>query len=112
MFISIALGLLYLKFKYVYFSGEYLLKIILGLCIIILVFLFSQKRTFKNKANVFIGKISYEIYLSHGVAMKIVHDLAPDVSSSIFIFSTIFITILISSLIHPISNFFVKKLRI
>lgn len=108
---SITLGILYLKFKSIYFWGEFMLKIILGISIIILIFLLSQKRIFKNQANTFLGKISYEIYLSHGIAIGMIKDILPNTTSSVFILSTICTTILISSIIHPISNHLTQKLR-
>lgn len=108
---SICIGFLYVKFKSIYFWGEFLLKIILGFNIITFIFLLSSNRVFKNKANILLGKISYEIYLSHGLSIVIIKNLLSNTTSGIFILSTILLTIIISNIIHPISNHLIKLLR-
>ena len=62
---SLVLGVLYLKYKYVYFWGAYMLKIVLGVVLLMCLFLWSYRRNFNNRILLFLGGISYEIYLFH-----------------------------------------------
>lgn len=105
------LGIAYLKYKTVYFWGEYLLKIVLGFAIITQLFTLSSKRSFGNKASFFLGGISYEVYLSHGFIMHVLDKNLPNLPSGVFILATVMITILYSAIIHSIGKPIVKKIR-
>lgn len=83
--LTMMLGLAYLKYKTVYFYGEYLLKIVLGFAIIVLLLLVTIGREYKNRIVIYIGSISYEIYLLHVIVIGNLEELAPDLSSGKFI---------------------------
>ena len=91
--ICIVAGCLYLKFKSVFFWGEYVLKIALGLVIITFAMLLSAKYRIMNPCVKFLGNISYEIYLSHWFVMQCLTELIPGVSSGVFIILTLILTI-------------------
>lgn len=110
--LSTLLGILYLKFKTEWFWGEYILKIVLGLSLIILLFLLSQRRIFYNQISKFLGDISYEIYLSHGFIMGIIEYFSPNINSGLFLISSIVLTILFSYFVHTIGKKFVQRLRV
>ena len=105
------LGVAYLKFKFEFFWGQYLLKIILGVSIIYLLFALTSLRKWGNKVANFLGDISYEVYLSHGFVMAIVATYLPSLPSGIFILSSVILTIAFSWFIHSISKPMVKALR-
>lgn len=107
----VVLGLLYLKYKTVWFYGEYLLKIILGFVIMVFVFLVSQKRLLKNPISEFLGKISYEIYLSHGFIMIVISHFMPAISSGLFVLLTVLSTIVFSYVVNLIVRPAVPYLR-
>ncbi len=109
--LSLLLGIGYLTFKPVFFWGEYLLKIILGVVIIVLIFILSSKLTLGNKAINYLGNISYEVYLSHGMVMGLLTYICPKLSSGVFILSTVIITIVFSAIIHSIGKPLIKVLR-
>ena len=109
--LSIVFGIAYLRFKPVFFYGEYLLKIVLGLVIIILLFTLSSQRTFGNRAINFLGEISYEVYLSHGFMMLLLKTFIPNISSGVFVLLTVILTIIFSSVIHYIDKPIVKLCR-
>lgn len=111
IFVCLVLGITYLKFKYVFFWGEYLIKIVLGVSIIYLLFLVTYKRKWGNKTAYFLGDISYEVYLSHGFVMSMVAKYVPCLSSGEFILTSVVLTILFSWLIHIIDKPVVKLLR-
>lgn len=104
--------LAYLKFKLVYFYGAYLLKIILGLILLVLIFTSTSNRRFSNKINLWLGNISYEVYLSHGLVMGALYVwLHADVNSGFFIFLTVMVTLVLSSCIHFMAKPLVNSLR-
>lgn len=102
-------GLLYLKYKYVFFLGEYVLKVILGLLITMVIFVYNSKFKIGNVVNRFLGKISYEVYLIHGLSFLIVDYLIPGIDSGLFILLSIGITIILSVLINKIAKFPIKN---
>ena len=87
------LGVAYLKYKPVYFWGAYLLKVILGVALITLLFLATSNRRFGDRLSNWLGKVSYEVYLSHGMVMGALALWLPkNVDSGVFIFTTIYST--------------------
>jgi len=110
-FLCCALGVAYLKSKMEFFWGEYLLKIVLGLAIIVFLFTISSKRAFGNKVAFFLGGISYEVYLSHGFVMHVLDDCCPTMPSGAFILTTVALTIAFSTAIHYIGKPIVKAIR-
>lgn len=109
---SLFLGIAYLKFKPLFFWGEYLLKIELAIVIIILLFVLSSQRTWGNRAIRFLGGISYEVYLSHGFVISVITYLSPNISSGVFILTTMFVTIIFSTIIHSIGKPLIRLCRI
>lgn len=108
---SLILGILYVKFKYVYFWCEYLLKIILGASIIILLFLLSSNRIWGNKIMSFFGDIYYEVFLSHMLMIQFVKTAFPKLSSGEFILTVALFTIIFSAIIHYIGQPIIKLCR-
>lgn len=102
-------GLLYLKYKYVFFFGEYLLKVVLGLLITVVVFTYNSKFKIGNPVNRFLGNISYEIYLVHALSFLIVEYSLPEIDSGMFILLSIIITVVLSVVINKIANSVNKK---
>lgn len=109
--LSLILGLTYLKYKTVWFSGEYCLKIVLGLVIITFVMLLTQKRIFGNYISTVLGNASYEIFLSHGFIMSVLTFYFPHLPSGFFIVLTILLTIILSIPLHALNKIIVGKLR-
>ena len=109
--LSLVLGVAYLYFKTVFFWGEYLLKVVLGVVLITLLFILSSKRTLGNRVADYLGDISYEVYLSHGFVMGVIEWFHPELSSGVFILSTVIITICFSAAVHTVGKVLVKWCR-
>lgn len=109
---ALVLGIAYLKFKPIFFLGEYLLKIVLGVAIINVLFTVSCKRIFGNRIINFLGDISYEVYLTHGFVMGVICHFSPNISSGVFILTTVICTLLLSSVLHEAGKRIVAKLRV
>lgn len=95
--VSCICGLCYLKFKPVEFWGDYLLKIILGLFLLVLLLFVNTKINFGNKINAFLGRISFEVYLTHGLVFGILDNLMPGMKSAVFILMSLLITVILSA---------------
>lgn len=109
--ICLFFGILYLQYKTVFFWGEYLMKLVLGLSLIAFLFLLSQNRSFSNVFSRFFGDISYEIYLLHSFVYLALESVLPALGSGLFILLSLVITILFSFLIHILAVRFAALLR-
>ncbi len=106
------LGLCYLKYKMVYFFGAYLLKVVLGFVLLLLLFTATSNRKFGDVVSNWLGGISYEVYLSHGMVMGyIILFLPSNFNSGAFILLSVVSTLLLSTGIHAIGKPIVKYLR-
>ena len=102
-FLALCFGVLYLKFKYVLFFGDYLLRIVLGLCITVYVLFLNTRFSIGNKFICFLGDISFEVYLLHGFVFRMIDYCSPSIGSGVYIILAIFITVILSGLIHLIA---------
>ena len=100
---GIGIGGVYLQFKEVWFLGDYFLKIILGISIIIIMLAFNIQFKIGNKISLFLGNISYEIYLLQWTVMALVTSFHLN-NSGIYIIAVLLITILIAWVVHKIVN--------
>lgn len=108
---SAVLGLMYLKLKWVVFWGDYLLKILLCAAITLFILLLNSRISLGNRAILFLGDISYEIYLIHPGVLYAVKKLLPGASSGVFIWITVVSTGALAYLIHRISGVLLKRLQ-
>ena len=103
--LTLLCGALYLKFKSVYFWGEYVLKIILGLMFVVLYLSLNAKYVIGNRVATFLGTISFEVYLFHVYAFSLVDYLFPNVNSGIYILIAMMLTVFMAYIIHICANF-------
>lgn len=110
--LGVLLGVLYLKYKFVYFWGAYLLKIILGFVLISLLFTATSNRKLGNRFGLWLGDISYEVYLSHGLIMGTLALYFPKTMNvGWFLFATVVITLVLSYCVHLIGKPMIRMLR-
>ena len=102
--IALILGVLYLKFKPVFFIGDYLLKIVLGIAITLFVLIANSRIELGNRISLFLGSISFEIYLVHGFAFGLMGRLREWKYSSFFIICSIIVTIIYALVIHFVAE--------
>lgn len=106
------MGISYLKFKMVFFWGEYLLKILLAFVLLLLLFTITSNRRFGDYISNWLGRISYEVYLSHGMMMSIISYILPkDFNSGLFILISVIITLALSTCVHAVGIPIVNLLR-
>lgn len=108
--IALLLGVLYMKFKPTVFFGDYLLKIMLGIATTLFVLTLNSKIAVGNKVIHFMGDISYEIFLVHGIALEFFSVQFAGISSGLFIFLSIVFTIVAAYFVHRISDFVIKRI--
>lgn len=109
--VSGAFGVAYLKYKMVWLWGAYVLKITLGIFIILFLFTATSNLKIGNRIGLWLGSISYEVYLSHGMVMGFLAYMWSDLSSGVFILTTVVVTLILSYLVHSIDKIVVGKLR-
>ncbi len=98
-------GAAYLKFKPVAFFGDYLLKIFLGVLIITFILVLNSHIKIENPVSLFLGGISYEVYLLHGSVFGLISYMFPRIGSGLFIICSIALTVLVSFVVGLCSNF-------
>ncbi len=103
--LSCAFGVAYLKYKDIFFFGGYVLRLFLGLFIILLVLAINTKTAFANKVSLFLGSISYEIYLIHAFVFDMISKHIPTLESGVFILSGIVITVALSTAVSYMGKF-------
>lgn len=111
--VSVALGLMYLKFKPVAVWGDYLLKIVLGIAITMFIFEAVGKIKIGNRVNSFLGNISYEVFLVHGYVITLLTWIFKGRSdlSGVFIWTVIGATLLIAVIVNRISKPLIKLMK-
>lgn len=112
-FVSVLLGLIYIRYKYIFFWGEFLLKIILGLALISVIISFGKfvKINYNLGVVKWLGAISFVVYLSHYDIMCIIDDCSTNLTSWEFIILTYVSTIFVASILTPLFKKIVKSLR-
>lgn len=104
------LGVLYIKYKYINFSGSYLLRIVLGISLILLLFTVTSRIKLGNKPAIFLGNISYEVFLLHGLVLNILSKAAIIKSSGLYILAVIVLTIVLATGLNYIDNQLIKRI--
>ena len=111
MFLSGILGIAYLKYKPVFFWGDYILKTVLGMSITWFIFTAIGKFKVGNKVNNFLGKISYEVYLLHYAVFSLMRALVSQtMNSGIYVIVSILLTLVLSICLKRICKPFINKL--
>ncbi len=102
--LSALLGILYMKYKHVFFLGGWLLRVVLAVVLLLLFSACTMNISFEGRLVQLLGNISYEFYLGHLVVISIVSRLFPKMSSGVFIV-TVFVATLILAIVSHISIF-------
>ncbi len=105
-------GIAYLKFKSVIFFGDYLLKILLSVLIITFMLAVNSRIAIGNKVNLFLGSLSYEVYLLHGSVFGLLVAFMPELGSGVFIGLSILITVGISWVLQIAARHIINVVKI
>lgn len=111
LLLSMFLGILYLKLKSVFFLGDYCLKIALGFILLFCLLHITSHFRIENKINQFLGKISYEVYLIHLLVIKFISHSSLKLSSGVYIWIVVAITILLSTVVNFASRYIIQKVK-
>lgn len=107
---SLVLGVLYLKGKHVPFWGDYLLRILLGISVLLSVLLTGGRISPVNPVTAFLGEISYEVYLLHGLAFTLVEAMGIT-GSWPFILCSIALTLILSVFVSRCGKYLLSGLK-
>ena len=107
---SLILGVSYLIFKPIEIWGDYLLKIILGIVILLFMFAVIKKVNIGNRTTAFIGGISYETFLLHEAVYTVIMDIdkTRSLNPGLFIWTGIVMTVILSRLLKLLSDICLK----
>ena len=94
---------MYVKYKNVYFIGTFIIKALLTISIIINTFLVLLKIRLQSRILLYIGNISYEIYLLHYYIMNLLMNV--NLLSYVWIIMICIITIIAASILKNIDNY-------
>lgn len=108
--LSLVCGLAYLKYKEVFFFGGYLTRILLSVFLIMLLLAINYRISFSNKASLFLGSISYEIYLMHPFVFEMISKHLPELESGVFILCGIVITVVLSIAVNYTSKLITSRI--
>lgn len=102
---SLVFGAAYvIKLKQVVFYGDYLFKILFALTLTVFILAINTKFTLGNKLSLFLGEISYELFLVHPVVIKALVNIPATAAldSGLFIVAVMGITLVVATALHYI----------
>ena len=102
--VSILIAIVYLKFKDIIFWGDYFLKVMFGTALTVLMLASNVRVSYGNKISMFLGKISFEVYLIHNGLMTILKGVFPKLTSGVFILVALALTIILAFVFNRIST--------
>lgn len=108
--VSGILGISYLKYKYALFTGDYILRIILGIFLIMLLFTVTIHIKLGNVFTKYLGKISYEVFLLHGFIMNVFSVMNLRVSSGMYILVVIVGTLAIATVLNKVDTLLIQRI--
>lgn len=112
MLLAGATGVAYLKFKPVHVWGDYLLKIVLGIAITAFMYELITKLKVGNKANAFLGRISYEVYILHrGVFALMIAVFGYTMDSGLFVVASVAVTLILAILLKKLCEPLIKRVQ-
>lgn len=101
---SAIFGVMYIKMKHIVFLGDYVIRILLSICIHSFILLVNCRVSVANVLTEFLGKISYEVYLLHGAVFSFLSLLPVTFGSWPFILGSLILTVLLSVVVERISK--------
>lgn len=107
---SIVSGIGYLSLKHFPFWGDYVLKIMLGLCVNALILTLNRRITLGNAVLRKLGSISYPMFLLHVTVYAFLSHY-PITNSGVFICAAFIITIALACAVERCSSLMLRKLR-
>ena len=109
---SAVIGIAYIKIKHIAFIGDYIVKILLGLSILMFILLLNFRIPVGNAVSRFLGKISYEVYLLHIAAFAILTALPVNIDSGLYVLFSIIITVVLSVIVNFVQSRLLRLLAI
>lgn len=88
-----------------------MLRACLAIVLIALLIKITAHMQFNNKVILSLGKISYEVYLSHGIIIEVMSLLGSKLKPGLYILSVIIVTVLLSYLVNLVTRGIIKSIR-
>ncbi len=106
---SAILGIIYIKFKGVSQLSDYMIKICLSFFFMVLNIVILNSFSIKNKINMYLGKISFEIYLIHIIIFDRLHEILYINNSAIYIVTSMTLSFILSMFINLLCTKILSK---
>lgn len=104
-------GVLYVKYRNIYFWGDYVIHAVFHLCIVLVIVILMRRISFGNAIATFLGKNSYEVYLIHRtIVTSLLLYRCVAMSSGTYIWVTIICTLALSVVINKMDGFLIRKI--
>lgn len=102
---------LFLKYIYqFYFIGNYVFRMTMGLSIIVVIFLLCSHVSVNNNISQKMGKISFEVYLYHGMFIELFQRCNVTWTSITFIGAVLICSVLLAIVMNLLSKFILTHL--
>lgn len=111
----IAFFLRYTYINYIYnyyFFGNYLYRLIMGISIIVFIVLLSTHVKLGNVFTLKLGKLSFEIFLYHGLFLKWLLTLPINWTSNTYIITVFICSFITAFVMNKLSSLIIKKIHI
>ena len=110
-FACLIIGVLYIKAKNIAFWGDYLIRGLLGCAITLLMLQCLTKYAIGNPVSRFLGKISFEVFLLHGMTFSVLTQLGTIKESGVYILLSLAVTIVVSVLVNCVGGYLCKRIN-
>lgn len=111
LFLSLILGIGYVRFKTVFFWGAYALKVILGLSSIVLLSLLLNNIRIGSAMSSWLGRISYEVYLCQFIVLATLPSMLQGCGSGLFVSVSVSVTVIVAAAINAVSSRIIPLIR-
>ena len=88
-----------------------MLRAFLAIVLIALLIKLTAHMQFNNKVILSLGKISYEVYLSHGIVIELFDKFCGEFDQGLYIIGVVAMTILLSYFTHLLNQKIIAKIR-
>lgn len=109
--ISLFLKFIYIKYIYpFYFIGNYVFRMTMGISIIVVILLLCSHISVNNSISQKMGKISFEIYLYHGMFIELFQQCNVTWTSNTFICAVLICSVLLAAVMNLLSKLILTHL--
>lgn len=108
---AIGFGVAYLKFKELAVVGDYALKALLGAALTVFILAVNVTFSLSNAVSRFLGRISYEVYLIHGLVFTCLQTAYAPWNSGVYILCSLLVTVAAAAAVNGLSSVLLRLFK-